>query len=169
VTMDISVNFLYDYMQPFLPTQPWCDRNLVVDYIQLQQNQTTQAPKNRESLIGKTKYVAFNQLLGYVSASRGSDAPLGTDMSKVPDANQTFLSYRIMYNNPNVTTFPVPSDPDSFINARVDNPYIIETPDNTTAGSLRDITTTPNAPMYFFCAHRTKGNNVKCIYYPNPI
>jgi hypothetical protein len=146
-----------------------CDRDIYYDKITLEKRETTQSPKNGTSLIGKTKYVAFNQLLGYVSESRSSDHPAGIPEDAIPNSNQTYLSYRIMYNNPNLTTYPMPNEPDTFINARVDNPYIIETPDNTVAGSLKDWYTNPTAPLYFFCAHRQRGDSVKCVYLPNPL
>jgi hypothetical protein len=146
---------------------PLCDRNLDVDVIKIQENTTSQSPNNAASLIGKTKYVGFNQLIGYVSVARDREHD-GADYAKVPNANQTYLSYRIMYNNPNFTTFPTPDQPDSFINARVDNPYIVETEDNTVAGSLNVAFDHLQDPMWFFCALRTTGNSVKCIDAPNP-
>lgn len=146
---------------------PWCDRNLDVDAIKIQDNTVSQSPNNAASLIGKTKYVGYNQLLGYVSAARDHERE-GANYDAVPNANQTYLSYRIMYNNPNFTTFPSPDLPDAFINARVDNPYIIETDDNTVAGSLKVAFDHLQDPMWFFCALRTMGNSVKCIDAPNP-
>ena len=146
---------------------PLCDRNLDVDVITIQDNTVSQTTYNANSLIGKTKYVGFNQLIGYVSSARDHERP-GTNYSEVPNANQTYLSYRIMYNNPTFTTFPSPDTKDAFINARVDNPYIIETPDNTVAGSLKVAWDDRSAPMWFFCALRVTGDSVKCIDAPNP-
>jgi hypothetical protein len=167
-----------------------CDRNVYVDVLSFINYQTTQTTYSETSLIGKTKYVAFNQLLGYVSSSRGTDAEwaaastslrLDKDIQAgelerlkqafaggVPNSNQTYLSYRIMYNNPNMSTFPPPTEVDRFINAKVDNPYIVETDDNTVAGNLKTIFDEPQSPMFFFCAIRQRGDNVKCIYEPNP-
>jgi hypothetical protein len=125
-----------------------CDRNLYVDVITIQNNNVSQTPVNANSLIGKTKYVGYNQLIGYVSVAREREKA-GIDVSKVPDANQTYLSYRIMYNNPNATTFPLPNEADRFINARVDNPYIIETADNTVAGNLKVAFDHLTDPMWF--------------------
>jgi hypothetical protein len=159
---DLSVAFTNDkYVSPL------CDRNVNVDYIKIQDNTVSQTTNNANSLIGKTKYVGFNQLIGYVSDGRDHEKK-GVDLSQVPNANQTYLSYRIMYNNPNFTTFPLPNETDQFINAKVDNPYIIETADNTVAGSLKVAWDHLNDPMWFFCALRTKGNSVKCIDAPNP-
>ena len=176
-----------------------CDLNVDVDVITLKKFEVTQTTYSKTSLIGKTKYVAFNQLIGYVSASRGTDVeweqyvtsnaidysainPGGDGsqaaeqevldrqafISRVPNAQQTYLSYRIMYNNPNFTTFPPPTEIDRFINAKVDDPYIVETDDNKVAGSLKTVYDEPQSPMYFFCALRQRGDNVKCILEPNP-
>jgi hypothetical protein len=146
---------------------PWCDRNLDVDVIKVQDNTVSQTTNNSNTLIGKTKYVGYNQLIGYVSVARDREKP-GINVAAVPNSNQTYLSYRILYNNPNFTTFPLPDSPDSFINARVDNPYITETTDNTTAGNLKTAFNHIQDPMWFFCALRTSGNSVLCIDAPNP-
>jgi hypothetical protein len=159
---DIEVIFTNDKF-----SNPFCDRNLEVDVLTVQNNSVSQTTNNANSLIGKTKYVGFNQLLGYVSTARDRERA-GSDISQIPNANQTYLSYRIMFNNPNFTTFPLPDQPDTFINARVDNPYIIETPDNTVAGSLKVAWQDFNAPMWFFCALRVTGNSVLCVDAPNP-
>jgi hypothetical protein len=159
---DLNISFSNDnYLGPL------CDRNLEVDVVKIQDNSVSQSTAVSNSLIGKTKYVGFNQLIGYVSAARDHEKE-GTNYDAVPNANQTYLSYRIMYNNPNMTTFPPPDQPDAFINARVDNPYIIETADNTVAGSLKVAFDHLQDPMWFFCALRTTGNSVKCIDAPNP-
>src|SRR5690606_10053259 len=89
-------------------------------------------------------------------------------ISRVPNAQQTYLSYRIMYNNPNLTTFPPPTELDRFINAKVDNPYIVESDDNKIAGSLKTVYDEPQSPMFFFCALRQRGDNVRCIFEANP-
>src|SRR5690606_6357649 len=88
--------------------------------------------------------------------------------SRIPNANQTYLSYRIMYNNPNFTTFPPPTERDLFINAKVDDPYIVETDDNKVAGSLKTVYDEPQSPMFFFCALRQRGDNVRCIFEATP-
>ena len=184
-TRKLSIEFTNDEFKPLQ-----CDRNAYVDMVKFLNYETVQATYNPASLIGKTKYVAFNQLIGYVSSSRGTDAEwleasksIQIDMDTQPDeleqlkqrfaggipnANQTYLSYRIMYNNPNLTTFPPPTETDTFINAKVDNPYIVETDDNKIAGNLKTVFEQPDSPMFFFCALRQRGNNVKCIYEPNP-
>ena len=163
---EVSVAFAPDNTPQLI--NPFCKRTLQADIIHIQNNTATQTTAQAASLIGKTKYIARNQLIGYVSSDRSYEKA-GIDLSKVPEANQTYLSYRIMYNNPNTTTFPQPDGPDSFINARVDNPYIVETPNNTVAGSLKTIFDEPTAQMFFFCANRVRGNAVRCIYAPNPL
>lgn len=193
-TYKISLEFTNDHYQ-----SPLCDRNVYVDVLTFKTFAVTQAIYSKTSLIGKTKYVAFNQLIGYVSSSRGTDVeweqyvesnaidysqinPGGdgsqaaeqekldreTFISRVPNTQQTYLSYRIMYNNPNMTTFPPPTEVDRYINAKVDNPYIVETEDNKVAGSLKTAYDEPESPMFFFCALRQRGDNVKCIFEPNP-
>ncbi len=174
----LSIEFTNDQDRTVL-----CDINAYVDLVRFVKYETSQSTASTTSLIGKTKYVAYNQLIGYVSSSRGTSSERSeykfdpqqsqqTDyyntVGQVPNPSQTYLSYRIMYNNPNLTTFPQPDQADAFINAKVDNPYIVETDNNTVAGSLKTSFQEPLSPMYFFCALRTAGNSVKCINTPNP-
>lgn len=177
-----------------------CDRNVYVDVITFKKFEVTQATYSKTSMIGQTTYVAYNQLIGYVSSSRGTDTEweaysatlpevnmddpelvdrpeLALELenkakeafaARVPNAQQTYLSYRIMFNNPNFTTFPPPNEADKFINAKVDNPYVVETDDNKIAGRLKTVFDEPESPMFFFCAPRRQGDEVKCITEPNP-
>lgn len=174
----VSIEFVNDDQSTLT-----CDLNAYLDTITFTQYETSQSTATATSLIGKTKYVARNQLIGYVSNSRGTSAERAeygfkvdeedpqnyyNTVGQVPNPSQAYLSYRIMYNNPNLTTFPQPDQADAFINAKVDNPYIVETDDNTVAGSLKTSFQEPLSPMYFFCALRTTGNSVKCINTQNP-
>lgn len=176
----LAIEFNNDHNEPLN-----CDRNVYLDFLTFTNYQVAQATPSQTSLIGKTKYVARDQLIGYVSASRGNEQEWQAFQTEhhitepeegaqdrfraaIPNANQTYLSYRIMYNNPNLTTFPAPNMPDSFINAKVDNPYITESSDNTVAGNLKTIFDRPQDDMFFFCAPRLTGNTVRCINLPNP-
>lgn len=169
----LNISFSNDATSGIGPFITFCSRSLDVDVITIQNNSASQTTANPSSLIGKTKYVGYNQLLGYVSVARGrtlesqKEHP-GANIDNVPNANQSYLSYRIMYNNPNFTTFPSPDQPDTFINARVDNPYITETADNTVAGNLKVAWDHLSDPMWFFCALRTTGNSVLCTQNRNP-